>query len=212
MPADAADTRERLLQAAAQEFAERGYAGATISRICGRAGANSAAVNYHFGGKEQLYRALAERGRDLIERHSPIPAGADGDDPAAALAAFIRGLVGRSVAAGGPTAWLMRLWRRELDQPGPMLDLLVELVVKPQHRRLRGILARLADRSADDPLVHRLATSVIGQCMIWLAGRAVLERLGQHPPADPVAVDALARHIAAFSLGGIRALAAEAAP
>ena len=56
-----ASTRERLLRAALQVFAERGYEAATIREICGRAGANVAAVHYHFGGKIQLFQAVFER-------------------------------------------------------------------------------------------------------------------------------------------------------
>src|SRR5258708_26897811 len=48
-------TRERLLAAAGQVFAEEGFQGATIRKIKERAEANIAAVNYYFGDKERLY-------------------------------------------------------------------------------------------------------------------------------------------------------------
>ena len=48
-------TRERLLEAAGEVFAQKGFREATIREICARAGANIAAINYHFGGKERLY-------------------------------------------------------------------------------------------------------------------------------------------------------------
>src|SRR5580658_9600387 len=51
----AASTRETLLEAAGQVFAERGYYNVTIREICRRAGANVAAVNYTFGDKLGLY-------------------------------------------------------------------------------------------------------------------------------------------------------------
>jgi hypothetical protein len=48
-------TRERLLAGACEIFTKKGYRDATIADICERAGANVAAVNYHFGDKETLY-------------------------------------------------------------------------------------------------------------------------------------------------------------
>jgi len=51
-------TEKRLLEAAGEIFAEHGYRAATIHQICQRAGANIAAVNYHFSDKEQLYHEV----------------------------------------------------------------------------------------------------------------------------------------------------------
>ena len=55
------DTRERLLDAAERLFARFGFEGASLRQITGEAGANLAAVNYHFGSKQELVRAVIER-------------------------------------------------------------------------------------------------------------------------------------------------------
>jgi TetR/AcrR family transcriptional regulator len=49
---------DRILAAAAEEFAERGYAGARVDRIARRARVNKAMLYYHFRSKEGLYRTL----------------------------------------------------------------------------------------------------------------------------------------------------------
>ena len=57
-------TRQALLDAALAEFAEKGRAGARTSEIAARAGVNKQLISYHFGGKDGLYRALAQRWLD----------------------------------------------------------------------------------------------------------------------------------------------------
>lgn len=58
MPRDSADTRQRLLDAAAAEFATFGIAGARVDRIAEQAGANKSLIYTYFGNKEQLFDAV----------------------------------------------------------------------------------------------------------------------------------------------------------
>ncbi len=63
------DTRQRLLKAARRLFAERGYDGASVRAITRAAGSNVAAVGYHFGSKEALYKEVIRAMDDpLAER------------------------------------------------------------------------------------------------------------------------------------------------
>src|SRR5581483_8104431 len=55
---DAAATREALLAAGSALFAEHGYDGVPVAVIAQQAGVNKAMINYHFGGKRKLYRAI----------------------------------------------------------------------------------------------------------------------------------------------------------
>ncbi len=61
-----AETRERLLDAAEQIFAERGFEGASMRAVTQAAGASVSAANYHFGSKEALLRAT------LLRRVGPL--------------------------------------------------------------------------------------------------------------------------------------------
>lgn len=57
----AQDTRQRLLDAAERLFGSRGFAETSLRALTQEAGANLAAVHYHFGSKEALFRAVVER-------------------------------------------------------------------------------------------------------------------------------------------------------
>ncbi|MEV6622150.1 TetR family transcriptional regulator [Amycolatopsis sp. NPDC051106] len=69
-------TRRLILEAAGAEFAAKGYAGARIASIAGRAGVNQQLISYYFDGKEGLYRALSEqwteRQRELVAPDTPL--------------------------------------------------------------------------------------------------------------------------------------------
>ncbi|WP_171068800.1 TetR/AcrR family transcriptional regulator [Actinomadura geliboluensis] len=54
-------TKARILDAAEELFGERGFAGTSLRAVTAAATANVAAVRYHFGGKEGLLRAVADR-------------------------------------------------------------------------------------------------------------------------------------------------------
>lgn len=62
------DTKEQILNVAEYLIAERGFAGTTLRNVVSRAGVNLAAVHYHFGSKEELFRAVVERiARPVVE-------------------------------------------------------------------------------------------------------------------------------------------------
>jgi TetR/AcrR family transcriptional regulator len=74
---DAERSRQALLAAALDEFAEHGYAGTRVASIAQRAGVNKQLINYYFGSKEGLYLALQrswlERAESLSGPGVPLP-------------------------------------------------------------------------------------------------------------------------------------------
>lgn len=63
------DSRTRLLEAAKDVFAEKGYAGARVQEIADRAGVNKQLINYYFGGKNGIY---AELGRQWLKSETKL--------------------------------------------------------------------------------------------------------------------------------------------
>lgn len=60
---DSERTKERILDAAIEEFSAKGFAGARVSEIAARAGVNQQLITYYFDGKEGLYREIGRRWR-----------------------------------------------------------------------------------------------------------------------------------------------------
>jgi AcrR family transcriptional regulator len=206
-------TRGRLLDAATAEFAERGYGGARIREIVARAGTNLAAINYHFGGKEALYAAVLEHHalRALTTHPTHAARGAGCSTAEQRLEVFIRGLLMR-ILDDDPAAMFTRLIAREMLNPTPALDKLAQSFARPQVEALCAIVAEITGAPPASEPVKRCAISVASQCMNLHFQRHVLRRVFPELPLDVAAVDALTRHILAFSLGGMKAAAAAAAP
>ena len=105
-------TKERLLEAAGEMFAEKGFHAASVREICERAGANVASVNYHFGDKEGLYEAVMTAiFEDLSSKH-PLEVKTDGVSPEERLRQFVRTVLMRMLDEERPR-WHEKLWMRE---------------------------------------------------------------------------------------------------
>ena len=116
---DSAETRDRLLQAAGEVFAEQGFREATIREICRRAGnVNVAAVNYHFGGKERLYAEVLRFAHGCAMTKYPAGMGLEPQaTPPQRLNAFVRSFLFRIFDEGRP-AWHGRLVAKEIGRSG----------------------------------------------------------------------------------------------
>ena len=64
MPSSAFSTKDRILGAAEELFAQYGFAGTSLRQVTSRADVNIAAVNYHFGSKENLVNEVFRRRMD----------------------------------------------------------------------------------------------------------------------------------------------------
>src|SRR5687768_12018312 len=107
--ADGLTTRSELLEAAGAVFAEHGYAKATSKEICERAGANIAAVNYYFGGKDGLYSAVLEEAHHRLVSLETVAAAARSDvDPRVKLRLLLTRIVSE-IARRDQGGWELRL-------------------------------------------------------------------------------------------------------
>ncbi len=200
-------TRERLLEVAGQVFADKGFDAATGKEICKRAGANAAAVVYHFGGMDAWYAAvLVEARTRLVSTELLAATVASERDPKEKLLALMRLLVARLV---GPTSqsWAARVIGREILAPSAARTDFIEKGMQARSAIMRRLVSELTGLPQDHPAVARGAISIIGPCLLLLiANRRRLERAF---PALKLqdSVEDLANHMTQFALGGLAAVA-----
>lgn len=190
---DAQDCRKRLIDAAIQIFAVKGYDSASTREICRLAGANVAAIHYHFGDKATLYRQIF-RGPDGIAQFP-----AEFEDPRLplrdALLVFYRHIMSFIVAPTQAQQFRLVFIREQL-QPTGLLDGQAD-AMRPHHERLMRFLgARLnVTDAADLPLVH-LAFSLVGLATVLFIQRAEIQGLAPELLGDEAAVAATVERLA----------------
>lgn len=195
-------TRAKLIEAAAEVFAEHGFHAATVREICARAGANVASVNYYFGDKVELYeQVLIEAVRKVHDR--PVFEGLLSLDPPEALRRAIRIILGR-VCSPNRTNLTMRLMLHEMTQPTPGLARVVGEVIAPNYAMLRRLIARFIGHDPDHEQTRLCAHSIIGQILHYAQSRPVITHLWPDLKLDEAALDKIAQHIADFSLAYLK--------
>jgi AcrR family transcriptional regulator len=202
-PPPADDPRERILLAAGQEFAERGYEAATVREICLAAGVNVAAVNYYFGDKQRLYIESVKHAHEERVRQVPLPEWPPDRPAADKLRDFVTNMVERMLGFGQPQ-WQVRLMLREILQPTDACRELVEDYIRPHFALLVSILDELCGGRMGQPQLRRVAMSIIGQCFVY---RAAGDVIGMLIPADELrslhAPRELAAHVTRFALAAL---------
>lgn len=204
---DSADTKKRLLEAAAQVFGTRGFRRATVREICRLAGANLAAVNYHFRNKAGLYQAVLEEMHLRALEKYPLKSQADAT-AAARLNRIVEHLIFK-LFDEDMTDCRFRLMAWEIIEPTPALDALVAKVIRPLALQLQAVVQELLGPKATAERVRLCQLSIIGQCVYHRWAQAVIYRLFPEQGYTPADLRRIAAHITQFSLQALRGLAQE---
>ena len=202
-PADAA-ARERLIEAAWEVFGTCNLEGATTRQLAERAGVNQAAIPYYFGGKEGLYRAAVEsvvehmksRMLPAVEEIRNAMGSRSALTPTRAvelikrvMTTFIHVVLETQSAA----TWA-RIVIREQMQPTDAFEIVYEGQVRHIHEALATLIAVVLKRKPTDPVVLLKTHMLVGQLLIFLAGRETARRrLGWkcYTPAEAQQVEAV---------------------
>ncbi len=187
-----ADIRERLIEAARQQFARDGYDAASVREITARAHANLGAITYHFGTKEALYHAVIERfAEPLADRLAAISqeSGQPLDRLAAASRAFMDHIWSHPE--------MPRLILRELASDRPLPPPVQKVIRRNVESFTRIIREGQADGTLRSGEPHLFAMSIAGQPLfLALVSRAIREAIGTDP-GDPKIRALIAEHVVA---------------
>ena len=141
---DGAETREAILAAASDEFAEKGFELASAREICRRANVNSALLSRYFGSKEALYRIVAKRlFGDLGAPLARLAEGVTGDASwRAAVREWVDDMLFMTIPTERAQKLCAALFRHEVTHPTKFHREFSEAFGKPVYEGLRALLAR----------------------------------------------------------------------
>lgn len=187
------DSQQRLVQAALQVFAAKGYEGASTREICRLAEVNVAAIHYYFGDKASLYREVFR----LPEQIGQIPDEMDDPDAPvrAVLAAFYRHVMAYIVAPEQVQQMRMLMLREEL-QPSGALDAHSADGAQRMHNQLIDFLCRAVGIAQADTALHHLAFSIGGLAVVLFVQRTAVDQMAPQLLADDAALQATIERLA----------------
>jgi len=195
-------TRERIMKAAERLFAERGYDGTSIRAIVAKARVNQAAINYHFAGKDGLYREVLHAAFQALTEHQLANAAqSNALSREEALGEFVRRQL-RPLAARDELSRHIRIFNWETVRPTAVFRKLLSEEAAP----FMGVAIELVRRflpHADQRTLTVAAIWLVGQCSVFVRNRDQLAG----PPAglslDETAVEWLAQLISRWTIGGL---------
>jgi TetR/AcrR family transcriptional regulator, regulator of cefoperazone and chloramphenicol sensitivity len=203
---DALKTRLSLLEAASHVFAEKGFWNATHEEICSKANANTAAINYHFNSKENLYIEAWKYSFEKSMEKYPPEGGALPNDPAE------KRLRGRVLSflkrIADPETHEIDIMLKEMTNPTGLLTEVIARKVEPTDRAFISVIKELIGKGAKEEQIGFSYMGLVSLCFGPMLHLRSVNEDAQMPrpnflPLD-LGVEKLADYIVRFSLAGIR--------
>ena len=204
-------TKERTLDAAEALFMEHGYEATSLRAITAAAAVNLAAVNYHFGSKEELFQAVLTRRLDpmnqarvdlltrLEAKAAPAPLACE----RILLALLYPALqLARDRERGGKD--FLRLLGRAYADPAPFIRRFLSEQYAVMIARFKAAFARALPRLPRKELSWRLHF-IMGALSYTLAGTDALKLIAELSPQETTNDEVLLRRLAPFLLAGLTA-------
>jgi AcrR family transcriptional regulator len=202
-------TREALLDTAEKLFSEHGIQASSLRMITQQAGANLAAVHYHFGSKEGLVRAVfarrlrpMEEERLLLLEASDLAGGAEGPGIEQVIHAFVAPLIHRMREVPDGSEAFAQLMGRVFSEPSEDVRSMLVQEFKPTADRFIGALRQLLPHLSEKELMWRFHF-LAGGMGHTVSCRKMVARFSEGICAgDP---DEMLRYLVTFMASGLRA-------
>ena len=207
----APETKERILDIAETLFMEHGYEAASLRAITTAAEVNLAAVNYHFGTKEELFQAVLTRRLDpMNQRRLELLSRFEAESAPRPLpcerilsALLIPALkLARDPARGGSN--FLRLLGRAYADPAPFIRQLLSQQYAEMIARFKNAFARALPTMPRKELSWRLHF-IMGALSYTLAGTDALKLIAELNPHETANDEILLRRLGPFLLAGLTA-------
>jgi AcrR family transcriptional regulator len=202
--ADGEVTRARILDVAGMLFSKQGYANTPSKLVCEVAEVDLAAINYHFDGREGLYRAVILEGHKHFIDIDSLDAMARQDlDPREKLGLLIDALVASIQKADG---WHMRVCAREMLAPSSHFQALMNEQIMPKFLRIAQLVSAVTHIPFGHPaLIRSVLTFMAPLLTLMVVDRETFSPAQQvlgHPSAD------LTAHLKLYAFAGLDAISA----
>ena len=189
-------------------FAEKGFDRATGKEICERAGTNTAAVNYYFGGMEGLYAAVLQEAHSRLLNFDKMAAAVAGKPDVQARLQALLGLIVENLLGRASSSWEVRVIGREVMAPSPAFAAVRETEIPAKSRILKAIVGELMGLPPDHPAVARGCLSIIAPCiMLAIADRSIITRVFPQLGLTPADAPVFTAHMVRYALAGLTAVA-----
>lgn len=207
--ASSAETRRRILNAAEVLFVAHGFDGTSMRMLTSQAGVNLASVNYHFGSKEELIRAvfrrrLSELNRARLEALEKVEQDADGAPlrPSRIVDAYFGTALRMAADVQGGGHLFMRLLGRTQTEPHEFVRRFLAEEHGPCVERFLAALYRALPDVPKAEILWRFQF-MIGAMSYAIAGPYELQQVAG--PFDDDNPERLVGRLMSFLLGGLRA-------
>jgi TetR/AcrR family transcriptional regulator, regulator of cefoperazone and chloramphenicol sensitivity len=203
---DTARTQKNLLVAASEIFAEKGFRDTTIAEISKRAKTNVAAINYHFGDKETLYReAWRHSFRESIKTYPPDGGVDTNATPEHRLVGQVTALLRRITDNGNIE---FSIAHQELAKPTGLLEEVMHEEFEPLQQRTESLVREILSPYNSEMQVRFCAISIISQCVLpsFINRIEKWEKNAKEDSWRVNNIEGYAEHVVGFSLAGMSAI------